>query len=283
MKLCRFNHDRLGVLTGDEVIDITACLADLPDVKWVRSTADPVIESLANIVRQAKPVIADSPRVRRSEVTLAAPVALPSKIIGAPVNYHAHMDEALKDKGLHQGAKVHPIDEIGCFLKAGSSLVGDGAAIILPPGAERVDHEAEVAVIIGKAGRNISAADAMDYVAGYSLALDMTVRGKQDRSMRKSCDGFAVLGPALVTVDEIPNPDKIAFSLTVNGEQRQAADTSLLIRSIPELIEMCSAFYSLLPGDVIMTGTPAGVAPVVSGDEIVVTSPLLDTLRVTIQ
>jgi 2-keto-4-pentenoate hydratase/2-oxohepta-3-ene-1,7-dioic acid hydratase in catechol pathway len=161
-------------------------------------------------------------------------------------------------------------------------LVGDGAVIALPVDASRVDHEAEVAVIIGKAGRNIRAADAMDHVAGYSLALDMTARGKQDRSMRKSCDGFAVLGPALVTPDEVADPARIAFSLTVNGDVRQAADTSLLIRSIPELIEMCSAFYSLLPGDVIMTGTPAGVGPVTSGDVIEVSSPELGVLRVTI-
>lgn len=278
MQFCRFNVDRLGVVQGDEICDVTDALDTLPDVKWVRSLHDPFVAALDQISAKAQPLLASAPRLRRGDVTLEAPVALPSKIIGAPVNYHAHLDEAQDDHGLHQGAKVHPIDEIGCFLKAGSALVGDRATITLPKDAARVDHEAEVAVIIGKAGRNIAASDAMAYVAGYSLALDMTVRGKQDRSMRKSCDGFAVLGPTLATPDEVADPARIAFSLSVNGEVRQASDTSLLIRSIPELIEMCSAFYSLLPGDVIMTGTPAGVGPVAVGDTIVVTSPELGVL-----
>lgn len=282
MKLCRFDQDKLGVIDGDEIVDVTPCLSHLPEFKWVRSCADPVMEELDTIVQKIATFSDDAPRFKRHDVRLDAPVALPSKIIGAPVNYHAHMDEALEDQALHQGAKVYPIDEIGCFLKAGSSLVGDGATIALPKWAERVDHEAEVAVIIGKAAHNISAANAMSYIAGYTLALDMSVRGKQDRSMRKSCDGFSVLGPALVTADEIPEPDNIAFSLTINNDERQRADTSLLIRSIPELIEMCSAFYTLLPGDVIMTGTPAGVGPVVPGDVIKVTSPQLGCLQVSI-
>ena len=122
----------------------------------------------------------------------------------------------------------------------------------------------------------------MAHVAGYCLALDMTVRGTQDRSKRKSCDGFAVLGPWLVTADEIADHANIPFFLTVNGEERQNANTSMLIRSIPELIEMCSAFYTLNPGDVIMTGTPAGVSPVVSGDTVALTSPQLGALSITI-
>jgi 2-keto-4-pentenoate hydratase/2-oxohepta-3-ene-1,7-dioic acid hydratase in catechol pathway len=140
-----------------------------------------------------------------------------------------------------------------------------------------------VAVIIGRAAKGVRAADAMDHVAGYALALDMTVRGTEDRSMRKSCDGFAVLGPALVTADAIYDPAAIAFDLTVNGDLRQSADTGLLIRSIRELIEICSRFYTLLPGDVIMTGTPAGVGPVVAGDRVTVRSALLGELSVDIQ
>jgi len=283
MQFVRFNTDRLGLLNGATIADVSAALDNLPEARWVRSLADPVVQRLDAIRSAAAALLETAPRHARAEVTLEAPVALPSKIIGAPVNYHAHLDEAQRDRDLHQGARVHPIDEIGCFLKAGSALAGDGATIPLPPGAARVDHEAEVAVSIGTAGRNIRAADAMAHVAGYSLALDMTVRGKQDRSMRKSCDGFAVVGPALVTADEIADPAAIAFALSVNGQERQNAHTGMLIRSIPELIEMCSAFYSLLPGDVIMTGTPEGVSPVAAGDVIEVTSPELGTLRATVQ
>jgi|GEM_PF-723737 len=283
MRLCRFDGERLGVWSNGEITDVSDLLDDLPRFYWARSAADPVIDRLDELL----PILAKEAKGRRpvsaEGMVLDAPVAMPSKIIGAPVNYHSHVEEADADRALNQGRHVHPIDEIGCFLKAGSALCGHGARIMLPAWAERVDHEGEVAVIIGKAAKSVAAADALDYVAGYSLSLDMTVRGTQDRSLRKSCDGFAVVGPTLVTADEIEDPARIAFSLTVNGETRQSADTSLLIRTIPELIEMCSAFYTLLPGDVIMTGTPAGVGPVAAGDTVEVTSPELGRLRVTIQ
>lgn len=282
MRLCRFNEERLGVLSNGAVIDVTDLLDDLPRHYWARSVADPVIERLGVLTQKIERRLQETTGVPVAELMLNAPVAMPSKIIGAPVNYHSHVEEADTDKALNQGVRVHPIDEIGCFLKAGSALCGHGALITPPKWAERVDHEGEVAVIIGKSAFQVTAADAMEYVAGYSLSLDMTVRGKQDRSMRKSCDGFAVVGPMLVTADEIEDHTKIAFELTVNGEVRQAADTGLLIRSIPELIEMCSAFYTLLPGDVIMTGTPAGVGPVVAGDVVEVNSPQLGKLRVSI-
>lgn len=283
MRFCRFNGEHLGIYGEDGIVDISSLLDSLPRFRWVRPASDPVIGQLEAMRLKIDVLLASAPRIPHAGVTLEAPIAMPSKIIGAPVNYHAHLEEAYADHALHQGKRVHPIDEIGCFLKAGSALCGHGASIALPPRAERVDHEAEVAVIIGKPAKDVQAAEALSYVAGYSLALDMTVRGKQDRSMRKSCDGFAVVGPALVTADEIADPARIAFELSVNGEVRQASDTSLLIRSIPQLIEMCSAFYTLLPGDVIMTGTPAGVGPVISGDRVEVSSPQLGRLAVSIR
>ncbi|MEM9048376.1 MAG: fumarylacetoacetate hydrolase family protein [Pseudomonadota bacterium] len=283
MKLCRFNGDRLGLVLGDQIADVSAALEPLPALRWSAAFADPVIERLAVLRPILEDLAAGAPRHALADVTLEAPVARPSKIIGAPVNYHAHLDEARGDRDLHQGQVVHPIDEIGCFLKAGSSLIGSGATIALPAGMDRVDYEGEIAVVIGTSAKAVPAADSMGYVAGYALALDMTVRGKQDRSMRKSCDGFSVLGPALVTPEEIADPTAIPFELHLNGAVRQAADTRLLIRSVPELIEMCSAFYTLHPGDVIMTGTPAGVGPVVPGDAITVTSPDLGRLTLRIQ
>ena len=203
MRLCRFNSEHLGVWLDGEIADVTPVLDSLPRFFWARGLADPVMENLGDIRGRIDAILADAPRLSVDEVTLDAPVAMPSKIIGAPVNYQAHIDESHVDESLHQGGKIFPIDEIGCFLKAASGLTGHGATIVPPAGAERVDHEAEVAVIIGKAAKEVKAADALAYVAGYSLAYDMTVRGKQDRSMRKSCDGFAVLGPTLVTADEI--------------------------------------------------------------------------------
>lgn len=282
MKICRFNFDKLGLIEGDVLRDVSAVLEGLPGFRWARPLADPVIERLPTLRTAIETATRNAPVVALSDVTLEAPVAAPTKIIGAPVNYHAHMEEALEDQALHQGRKVHPIDEIGCFLKAGSSLVGSGAVIQCPAGQDRVDYEGEIAVIIGKAAKDVPVTEAMDYVAGYALALDMSVRGKQDRSMRKSCDGFSVLGP-MTTLDAVADPARITFELRVNGEVRQATEISLLIRSVPELIEMCSAFYTLHPGDVIMTGTPAGVGPVVSGDQILVSSPDLGTLRASVQ
>ncbi|MEL6235924.1 MAG: fumarylacetoacetate hydrolase family protein [Pseudomonadota bacterium] len=283
MRLCRFNSDQLGLLDGDQIADVSAALDTLPAHRWSAAFADPVIARLPKLMSTLESRAASAPRLALGAVTLEAPVARPSKIIGAPVNYHAHLDEAQQDRDLHQGRTVHPIDEIGCFLKAGSSLIGSGATIDLPAGMDRVDYEGEVAVIIGRPAKAVQAADALAYVAGFALALDMTVRGKQDRSMRKSCDGFSVLGPALVTPDAIADTAAIPFELQVNGAVRQSADTSLLIRSVPELIEMCSTFYTLHPGDVIMTGTPAGVGPVQPGDEIAVTSPDLGRLTLRVQ
>jgi len=130
----------------------------------------------------------------------------------------------------------------------------------------RNDHEAELAVIIGTGGSNIPKAKAFDHVFGYAIGLDMTVRGTELPSFRKSIDSYAVLGPWLVTKDEIADPDALDFSLTVNGELRQKSNTRYLVYDVARLIEYASSFYTLHPGDVIYTGTPSGVAPVKAGD-----------------
>jgi 2-keto-4-pentenoate hydratase/2-oxohepta-3-ene-1,7-dioic acid hydratase in catechol pathway len=123
--------------------------------------------------------------------------------------------------------------------------------------------------VIGTRARNVRAADAMKYIAGYSTGLDMTTRGPEERSLRKSIDSYCVVGPWLVTADEVANPHEIDFSLTVNGQPRQKANTRNLIIGIAELIEFATSFYTLEPGDLLFTGTPEGVAPVVPGDVIV--------------
>jgi len=148
----------------------------------------------------------------------------------------------------------------------------------------RNDHEAEIVVIIGKQGSEIPIADALSYVAGYCLGLDMTVRGREDRSFRKSPDGHAVLGPWLTTADEIADPDKLPIELRLNGEVRQKSNTSELIYGVERLIEFASSFYTLYPGDLIYTGTPDGVGPVKAGDMILVTSGApLGTLEVAVR
>jgi 2-keto-4-pentenoate hydratase/2-oxohepta-3-ene-1,7-dioic acid hydratase in catechol pathway len=147
----------------------------------------------------------------------------------------------------------------------------------------RTDHEAELVVVIGKQGTDIDQASALDHVAGYCLGLDMTVRGPEDRSFRKSPDGYAVLGPYLVTADEIPDPDNVPISLSVNGDVRQSSNTSHLVYGIRRLIEFASSFYTLYPGDVYYTGTPAGVGPVRPGDVITVESAAIGRFDVKVR
>jgi hypothetical protein len=147
----------------------------------------------------------------------------------------------------------------------------------------RTDHEVELAVVIGREGSRIAKANALEHVAGYSIGLDITIRGSEDRSFRKSPDGFSVLGPWLVTADEIPDPGTLDLHIAVNGEQRQKSNTRYLILGVPELIELASSFYTLYPGDVIYTGTPEGVSPIDPGDQIVATIERIGTMRVGVR
>jgi len=148
------------------------------------------------------------------------------------------------------------------------ALVGPDQGVRLHFPGRRTDHEVELVVVIGKAGKFIPQERAMKHVAGYSLGLDMTVRGVEDRSFRKSPDTYCVLGPWFVTADEIEDPGHLDIALAVNGEVRQRANSSLLLVNIPRLIELASTAYTLHPGDLIYTGTPAGVGPVSDGDTI---------------
>lgn len=267
MRLCRFNDTRLGVLVGDEeIVDVSAAISTLPQVPWPFPAGDLLVANLKSILARIAEVLPTAPRLARREVKLQSPVANPGKIIGAPVNYHKHLDEARRDHGINFGTEIKTIDDLGLFLKAPSSLIGCDDTVLLPPLDRRVDHEVELAVIIGKSGFEIAREDALDHVAGYAIALDMTVRGPEDRSWRKSLDTFSVLGPCLVTPDEVPDPDALDFSLSVNGELRQSSSTRALIFDVRKLIVHASSAYRLYPGDIIMSGTPEGVAPVRAGN-----------------
>jgi 2-keto-4-pentenoate hydratase/2-oxohepta-3-ene-1,7-dioic acid hydratase in catechol pathway len=201
-----------------------------------------------------------------SEVRLLSPVARPSKLVAAPTNYTAHIEE-MAARAAMQSVKPSPaIGTAGLFLKANSSLVGpsEGVAIRFPE--RRNEHEVELAIIFGKEGSDIPRDRALDYVAGYAIGLDMTARGPEDRSFRKSIDSYSVLGPWLVTADEIPDPDNVPLTISVNGEVKQNSNTRHLIYDCRKLIEWGSTFYTFHPGDVLFTGTPEGVSPVKPGD-----------------
>jgi 2-keto-4-pentenoate hydratase/2-oxohepta-3-ene-1,7-dioic acid hydratase in catechol pathway len=137
-------------------------------------------------------------------------------------------------------------------------------------------------VIIGKPTRDVSAANALSHVAGYCIGLDITIRGPEERSFRKSPDSYTVLGPWLVTADELKDPSHLAFTITVNGEIRQDANTDDLVLGVPELIELASSFYTLHPGDVILTGTPQGVGPVRPGDVLLAKMDKIGEMQVNV-
>jgi 2-keto-4-pentenoate hydratase/2-oxohepta-3-ene-1,7-dioic acid hydratase in catechol pathway len=272
MKLCRFGKDRLGLVEDSGVRDVTAALDSLPCCyRYPLPRHDVLIANLDGVAARAKEVAAASPLLPLEGLKLLSPIANPGKIVAAPVNYQKHLDEVKVDPNLHQGNKAHTasIQSIGLFLKASSSLAGAGEGIALRKLERRNDHEVELAVVIGKEANNVAARDALQYVAGYSIGLDITIRGAEDRSFRKSPDSYTVLGPWLVRADEIPNPGALDLSISVNGEVRQSSNTRYMILGVPELIEFASSFYTLYPGDVVITGTPEGVSPIAPGDLIV--------------
>ena len=206
-------------------------------------------------------------------MALNSPVANPGKIMAAPANYRLHVEQDAKDPGVDHGvhhaqlsAMAAPTEELGLFLKANSSLVGPFEGVTLASETRRNDHEVELAVVIGRTGKDIPAGRALDYVAGYCIGLDMTIRGVEDRSFRKSADSYTVLGPWMVTADEIADPGALDLKLAVNGEIRQSSNTKLLTVGIPRMIEMAAAMYTLHPGDVLLTGTPEGVGQIHAGD-----------------
>lgn len=266
MRLCRFNDQRLGVIDGDTVADVTAALEVLPNYRWPFPYGDVLIANLAAVRQRVDALLRNAPRQPIGAVKLLSPVANPSKIIAAPVNYMKHVEEARADAGINFGADIKTIDHYGLFLKSNTSVIGPGEPVRLPKLDRRMDHEVELGVVIGAEGEKISSERAMDFVCGYTIALDMSIRGPEDRSWRKSFDTFSVLGPGLVTSDELTDVSGLDLSVAVNGAIRQKSNTRALIFDVPKLISYASFAYRLYPGDVIMTGTPEGVGPVGVGD-----------------
>jgi 2,4-diketo-3-deoxy-L-fuconate hydrolase len=266
MKICWFGDNQLGLVEGDTVRDVSAALKALPPPRYPAPKGDPLIANLPLIRTEIAKIAPGAKTFALKDVRFLSPVASPTKIIGTPVNYLKHIEEAAAQREVFSNRNRGSIEEQGLFLKATSSLVGPGEGVKLRFLDRRTDHEMELGVVIGTFANNISEARALDYVAGYCIALDMVVRGAEDRSFRKSIDTYAVAGPWLVTADEISGPGRLKFSLSVNGEVRQASDTQFMIMSIERQIAWASTWYPLYPGDIIMTGTCEGVSRVVPGD-----------------
>ncbi len=209
----------------------------------------------------------------RDAVDVLPPVE-PTKIVCVGRNYAKHADE--------RGADVP--DRPLLFLKPPNAVAGPGDEIVLPEGKERVDHEAELAVVIGKQARNVDAADVDEYIAGYTCFNDLSNRDDQDQEKNwvrgKAFDNSAPIGPAIAPPEALP--DDASIELRVNGETKQSSTIEHLIFSIPELIEEITTYLTLEPGDLIATGTPEGVGPLSDGDEIEIEIEGVGTLEHTV-
>jgi len=254
MKLVTFVHNgqsRIGAQRADgTIVDLNRANAALPTdmLAFLAGGAD--AKNLAEKAVASAPAAA---LLAPSAVTLQAPLPRPGKILCIGLNYRDHAAES------NQPIPDHPT----VFAKYNNTVVGPGAAIVLPTVTEKVDYEAEFAFVIGRTARNVKAADALDYVAGYLPFNDVSARDYQARTSQwtvgKTFDTFGPMGPALVTSDEIANPHDLDIQLTINGEVLQSSNTSNLIFSINELIADLTSFMTLEPGDLISTGTPSGV------------------------
>jgi 2-keto-4-pentenoate hydratase/2-oxohepta-3-ene-1,7-dioic acid hydratase in catechol pathway len=294
MRFCRFDDGRLGWVdpstpanatslgTGDTVKDVTAALDALPAYRYPLPTHDVFIANLDAVAARARALAPTTPAKSLDCVKLLSPVANPGKIIAAPVNYEKHLNEVRTDNQLSANNPGHTltIHKAGLFLKATSSLVGPGQGVAIRRPERRTDHEVELVIIIGRTADRVSRADAMACVAGYTIGLDISIRGSEDRSFRKSADSYSVLGPWMVTADEITRPDALDLQLEVNGTVRQQSNTKHMILSVAELVELASSIYTLHPGDVIFTGTPEGVSPIEAGDRITATIEQIGSMEV---
>ncbi|MBI4418546.1 MAG: fumarylacetoacetate hydrolase family protein [Ignavibacteriales bacterium] len=208
---------------------------------------------------------------------MKAPIARPVKIVALGLNYALHAAE-----GKFQVPK-EPI----IFLKAGSSVVGPGETVRIPRGLGRMDHEVELAVIIGKTASGVKRRNAYRYIAGYTIANDVSARDLQTKDLEKkhpwfrskSFDTFTPLGPWMVTTDEIGAPVHLDVECLVNGKRRQKANTREMVFDIPRVIEFISKYITLDAGDVISTGTPEGIGPIRHGDTMVCRIDKIGELR----
>jgi len=250
MKLIRFGslqNEKPGVLLeGGTRLDVSAFVSDYDEAFF----GNEGIEKLAEWLSENS---SSCPKIDTS-VRLGAPMARPSKIVCVGLNYAQHAAESGMD------VPKEPV----LFFKASSAVVGPFDPIIIPKGSEKTDWEVELAVVIGKKASYVSEKDAMKHVAGYVLHNDVSERAFQlERSGQwvkgKSCDSFAPLGPFIATKDEIENPNNLDLWLKLNGELMQNSNTSDFIFNIQEVVSHISQFMTLLPGDIISTGTPFGV------------------------
>ncbi|MDP4284824.1 MAG: fumarylacetoacetate hydrolase family protein [Bacteroidota bacterium] len=249
MKLIRFgeiNNEKPGIIIDDEYYDTSAFGEDYNESFFESDGLSRLQKFIESNIRQL-------PKISK-DIRLGSPIARPSKIICVGLNYADHAKET----------KAATPSEPIIFFKATSALCGPNDDVIIPKNSKKTDWEVELAVVIGKKASYVDEAEALGYVAGYCLHNDLSEREFQIEKngqwvKGKSCDTFAPLGPFMATQDEIADVDNLRLWLTVNNNKMQDGNTSNLIFKIPFIVSYISQFMTLLPGDVISTGTPAGV------------------------
>jgi 2-keto-4-pentenoate hydratase/2-oxohepta-3-ene-1,7-dioic acid hydratase in catechol pathway len=267
MKLALFNGNRLGVVRDDTIVDVTSALPAWDNGYlanfWLRLCHD--FDALRPRLEQAAQ---GGQGVPVGQVRLNAPVLNPTKILAAASNYGAHKAEMAERRDFTGHAAW--LSEFDVFLKAPSSIIGPDDTVYLPPVGDReIHHESELAFVIGKTAKDVTPEEALDYVLGYTILLDVTVRGDGDRSRRKSYDGFTPVGPYVVTADEVGDPHNLHIQLWVNGQTKQDVNSGDMLVKIPEMISYASKVFTLNPGDVFTTGSPPGVGQIHDGDTMV--------------
>lgn len=262
MRFVRFDGDRLGLLVENGI-----GIVDLSDRLGIDSD-DPLADYIHGDGEYDASEYADAdPDHDREDVALNAPVKRPGKVIAAPLNYENHIEEALADREITT-EEWFTIEDKGYFLKAPSSVIGPDHGIELPFSDRRADHEVELAFVMDEETKDVGAEDAWDHIFGYTILLDISIRGDQDRSNRKSYDTFTVIGPSVVTPDEVGDPQNLEMELQLNGETRQQENTSDMVYTCADIVQYASIGATLEAGDVITTGTPEGVGALADGDTI---------------
>jgi 2-keto-4-pentenoate hydratase/2-oxohepta-3-ene-1,7-dioic acid hydratase in catechol pathway len=274
MKLASYTADgtaAFGVVVGDGIVDVTRRLGG----RFATLRQALAAGGLDDIRRATA---GQAPDHKLADVAFLPVIPDPQRIVCVGINYRSHAEETGRD--------ISPAPSV--FLRLADTLIGHGAALVRPKVSEKFDFEGELAVVIGRPGRHVSEADALSYVAGYSCFVDGSVRDYQKFSVTsgKNFPATGPFGPVLVTTDEIPDPTRLTLVTRLNGQEMQRSGTDMLIYSIPQVIKFMSDFTSLAPGDVIATGTPAGVghrrSPPVwmkSGDVLEVEISGIGTLR----
>ena len=254
MKLVSYGpkgEEKPGVVVGGEIVDLLCVEPVLPGtVRGILAAG--ALDTVAGIARRIE-ALPQAHRHALGSVRLGPPITDPSKIICLGLNYQDHAEE-----------QNRPVpDSPLLFAKGPNTLAGDGDAMPYPRGVSQLDYEIELAFVIGRRAKHVSVEDAMGYVAGYGVFMDLTARDIQSRERQwlraKSADGSGPFGPFLVTRDEVPDPHALGISLTVNGETLQSSNTGRMFFRVDFLISFMSQTMTLEPGDIVATGTPSGV------------------------